>query len=95
MRIVEAIYTNADRGPFVGDGRRSLMVSHRRLAGLANIPPADRERMKGVALVVDASSGVVITVLHTHGPRGRRYTRHQGGHRYQTRRSRRRHPWRG
>src|SRR5262245_22455946 len=93
MRILEAIYANADRSPFVGDGRRSLMVSRRKLARLAdNIPAADRERMEGVVLVVNASKGVVITVLHAHGPQGRRYRRHQNGH--HTRRRRHWHPWR-
>jgi hypothetical protein len=96
VRILESIYANADRSPFVGDGRRSLMVSRRRLARLAdNIPAADRERMDGVALVVDARSGVVITVLHAHRRRGRRYRRHLDGHRYHTRRRRHWHPWRG
>jgi hypothetical protein len=40
LRILEAIYANADRSPFVGDGRRSLMVSRRRLARLADHIPA-------------------------------------------------------
>jgi hypothetical protein len=46
IRILEAIYFNADRTPFVGSGRRSLMVSRRQLARLVgSIPAADRERM--------------------------------------------------
>ena len=45
MRILEAIYSNADRSPFVGSGCRSLMVSRRQLARLdGSIPAADRER---------------------------------------------------
>jgi hypothetical protein len=32
MRILEAIYANADRTPFVGSGCRSLMVSRQHLA---------------------------------------------------------------
>jgi hypothetical protein len=96
MRILDAIYANADRTPFVGDGRRSLMVSRRRLARLSSaIPAADRERMAGVALVVDAGTGVVITVLHVHGLHGRRYRRHLGRRRYHARRRPHWHPWRG
>jgi hypothetical protein len=96
MRILEAIYAHADRNPFVGDGRRSLMVSRRRLARLSGaIPAADRERMAGVALVVDAGSRVVITVLHVHGHRGRHYRRHLGRRRCHARRRPHWHPWRG
>lgn len=98
MQVVEAIYANADRNPFVGSGCRSLMVSRRHLARLAGtIPAADRERMDGVVLVVDPKGNVVITVLHAHSPKGRHYRRQRDGWRY--RRSRRRglhwHPWRG
>src|SRR6516164_8851365 len=73
IRILEAIYSNADRSPFVGSGRRSLMVSRRQLARLdGNIPAADRERMDGVVLVIDPKSNAIITVLHAHSPNGRR-----------------------
>jgi glutathione S-transferase len=45
MGILEAIYANADRRSFVGSGCRSLMVTRRQLARLADsIPAADRER---------------------------------------------------
>ena len=83
IRIVEAIYANADRSPFVGSGRRSLMVSRRQLDRLADsIPAADRERMDGVVLVVNPRSNVIITVLHAHSPNGRRYRRQRDGRRY-------------
>src|SRR5437764_3160661 len=72
MGILEAIYANADRSSFVGSGCRSLMVSRRQLARLADsIPAADRERMDGVVLVVDPKSNAIITVLHAHSPKGR------------------------
>jgi hypothetical protein len=76
MRIVEAIYANADLCPFVGSGCRSLMVSRRKLDRLADsIPAADRERMDGVVLVVDPDGEAIITVLHAHSPRGRHRSR--------------------
>ena len=76
MRIVEAIYANAYLCPFVGNGCQSLMVSRRKLDRLADsIPAADRERMKGVVLVVDPNSNAMITVLHALSPNGRRYRR--------------------
>jgi hypothetical protein len=88
-RILEAIYANADRNPFVGGGCRSLMVSRRELARLAgSIPAADRERMNGVVLVVDPESNAIITVLHAHSPNGRRYRRQRDGRRYRRRRRR-------
>jgi hypothetical protein len=60
LRILEAIYTNANCSPFVGNGCRSLTVSRRLLARLAdNIPAADRERMDGVVLVVDPKSNAI------------------------------------
>ena len=65
------------------------MVSRRRLARLAaSIPAADRERMNGVALVVDPKSNAIITVLHAHSPSGRRYRRQRDGRRYRARRTR-------
>jgi hypothetical protein len=96
MRIVEAIYANADLSPFVGSGCRSLMVSRRQLVRLAgSIPAADRERMNGVVLVVDPTSNAVITVLHAHGLSGRRYRRQRDGRPYRPRRRRLHwHPWR-
>jgi hypothetical protein len=97
MRIVDAIYANADRSPFVGSGCRSLMVSRRQLDRLADkIPAADRERMDGVVLVVDPKSNAIITVLHAHSPTGRRYRRQRDGRRYRPRRRRphRHHSWR-
>jgi hypothetical protein len=96
MKIVEAVYANADLCPFVGGGCRSFMVSRRKLDRLAdNISAADRERMDGVVLVVDPDGEAVITVLHAHSPRGRRYRRQRDGRRYRPRRRRpHRHPWR-
>jgi hypothetical protein len=96
LRIVYAIYANADRRTFVGDGRRSLMVSRRQLDRLANaISPADRERMEGVILVIDQQRKTVITVLHGDRSRGQYYRRQFYGRRYRYR-PRRPHwrPWR-
>ena len=96
LRIVYAIYANADRRPFVGNGCRSLMVSRRQLDRLAHaIPPADRERMEGVILLIDPERNVVITVLHADGSHGQHYLRHFYGRRYRHRRRRPHwHPWR-
>ena len=64
LRTLEAIYASADRSPFVGGGCRSLMVSRQQLGRLADsIPPAVRERMEGVVLVVDPNSNAIITVF--------------------------------
>jgi hypothetical protein len=94
-RIMEAIYANADRTPFVGGGRRSFMVSRRQLNRLAgSIPPADRERMEGVVLVVDPNINAIITVLHAHSSSGRRYRRQRDGRRYRLRRRPHWHFWR-
>lgn len=92
MRIVQAIYANADKSPFVGSGCRSLMVSRRALDRLADrIPAGDRERMDGVVLVIDPKDNAIITVLHAHSPAGRRYRRQRDGRRYRPRRRRRAH----
>jgi hypothetical protein len=83
LKIIDAIYANADRSPFVGEGRRSLMVSRRQLNRLARIiPAAERERMDGIILVVDAKGQVIITVLHAHGQNGRHYRRQHHGRYY-------------
>jgi hypothetical protein len=74
--IIDAILAHADRRYFVGQGRRALMVSRRRLDGLASvIPAADRERMAGVVLITNRFGNAIVTVLHVYGPRGRRYRR--------------------
>lgn len=92
VHIVEAIYSNADRGAFVGSGCRSLMISRKRINRLSEtLSPADRERMDGVVLVVDHASEVVVTVLHSHGPKSQRYRRQWYGHPH--RRTRRRPHW--
>src|SRR5262245_7716233 len=89
LRIVEAVYANADRSPYVGGGCRSYMVSRRKLAALAEtIPAADRERMEGVILVIDPFDSVVITVLHADRCNGQRYFRQRDGRRYRPRRHR-------
>jgi hypothetical protein len=92
IRIVQAIFANADRSAFVGSGCRSLMVSRKHIDRLKDvIPPADRERMDGVILVIDYESSVIITVLHAHGQKGQRYRRQRNGHPH--RRTRRRAHW--
>lgn len=89
-RTVEGIYANADLGAFIGNGCRSLLVSHRQLARLTGrIPVDDRERMTGVVLVIDPSTNTVITVLHPHRCDARRYWRGQVGRRYRPRRRQR------
>ena len=88
--IVEAVYANADLGAFVGSGCRSLMVSREQIGHLGqSVPPADRERMGGVVLVVDNVSKTIVTVLHSHGPKSQRYRRQRNGHPHR-RRTRRR-----
>lgn len=76
LRIVSAICANADRRTHVGGGCLSLMVSKSELLALEGIIPAvDRERMQGVAVVVDTATETVVTVLHMRGRRGARYRR--------------------
>lgn len=79
-RIVSAICANADRRSHVGGGCLSLMVSKSELEALACLIPAeDRERMKGIAVVVDPATETVVTVLHMRGRRGSRYRRQRSG----------------
>jgi hypothetical protein len=77
VRIINAIVAFADIRPWVGSGCRSLMISRRRLAHLPDgiLSAAERERAAGVAVVLDASNGSVITVIHTAGRRAARYRR--------------------
>ena len=76
LRIINAIFTYADRGRFVGGGRRSLIVSRRRLGRLADtIPASDRERMEGVTLIISRIGTVIITVFHACRSRGGHYRR--------------------
>lgn len=80
LRIVSAICANADRRSHVGGGCLSLMVSKSELESLAGLIPAeDRERMQGVAVVVDPATETVVTVLHMRGRRGARYRRQRSG----------------
>jgi hypothetical protein len=77
LHIINAILAYAGRPRFVGEGRRALMVSRRRLDALADaIPAADRERMEGVILVINRTAEVIVTVLHAYSSRGRRYRQH-------------------
>ena len=93
LRIVAAIFANADRSPFVGGGCRSLMITRRKLARLDDsVPPADRERMDSVVLVVDRKSNMIITVFHDYGPNARHYRRQHNGCRHRVRRKRRLRP---
>ena len=79
-RIVSSICANADRRTHVGGGCLSLMVSKSELQALAGVIPGDdRERMQGVAVVVDAATETVVTVLHVRGKRGSRYRRQRVG----------------
>jgi hypothetical protein len=76
MRIVEAIYNNADWSVSVGKGCQALTVSRKQLDQLTEvIPAADRERMKNIALVTDAFSNSIITVLHIRSRKARHYYR--------------------
>jgi hypothetical protein len=86
-RIVSAICANSDRQTPVGGGCVSLMVSRSELQDLAgSISADDRERMQGVAVVVDAETETVVTVLHVNRRNGSRYRRQRSrrGHRVRT-----------
>jgi hypothetical protein len=86
-RIISAICANSDRQTPVGGGCVSLMVSRSELQDLAgSIPADDRERMQGVAVVVDADTEAVVTVLHVNRRNGSRYRRQRSrrGHRVRT-----------
>lgn len=83
-RIISAICANSDQQTPVGSGCVSLMVSRSELQDLAgSIPAGDRERMQGVAVVVDAATETIVTVLHVNHRNGSRYRRHcsRRGHR--------------
>jgi hypothetical protein len=57
-----------------------LMVSKFELEALAGfIPTCDRERMKGIAVVVDPATEVIVTILHMSGRSGARYRRQRSG----------------
>lgn len=76
IRIVDAVYINADRSVPVGKGCHALTVSRKQLNQLSDdIQPADRERMEKVALVTDAFGNTIVTVLHIRGRKGRHYYR--------------------
>jgi hypothetical protein len=86
-RIISAICANSDRQTPVGGGCVSLMVSRSELQDLAgSISADDRERMQGVAVVVDAETETVVTVLHVNRRNGSRYRRQRSrrGHRVRT-----------
>ena len=72
---VDHILRHADRRKWVGSGCQSYSISRRRLAALGRdeMPPQLRDRADGVAIVVDEAEGIIITVLHMDGRRGRRY----------------------
>jgi hypothetical protein len=61
----------------VGGGYQSLFISRRRLKEMADedMAPSDRERADGVAVVVDNTMQIVVTVLRLSGSRSRRYLR--------------------
>jgi len=74
--LVHLICENADRDPFIGQGRRALTISRKRLRRLnREIPAAIRDRLDGLAVVIDRDGRTIVTVLHATPKSGRRYRR--------------------
>lgn len=68
---------HADVETRVGGGRVALSLSRKRLADrdVRKSVGRDVDRLRNLAVVCDLDDGAIITVLHEHGARGRRYHR--------------------
>ncbi len=77
LDLVEAILDYADRTVPVGGGCESLSISRKGLGRIPShiMPPAARDRLANLAVIVDGSSERVVTVMHMHGRQARRYRR--------------------
>lgn len=78
MDVVRTLLDHADRSVFVGAGRMSCFLSSKEAARLRREGLLDAEaveRARGLALVVDPDTGIIVTVLHADGHRGRHYRR--------------------
>lgn len=75
--LIADLLTHADLETPVGGGCVAFSVSRRRLADRDVRRSAGRnlDRLRNLAVVCDATDGAVITVLHQHGQKGRRYHR--------------------
>jgi hypothetical protein len=76
-RTITTVIDYADIRPWVGSGCRSHMISRRRLSELPNevLSPSEKEKVAGVAVVIDPADRVVVTVLHADSRCAARYRR--------------------
>lgn len=75
--LIEQLLAHADTETRVGGGCVALSVSRRRLSDRdvrRSVGP-DLDRLRNLAVVCNASDGSIVTLLHEHGSRARRYHR--------------------
>lgn len=75
--LIEQLLAHADIETRVGGGCVALSVSRRRLAerDVRRSMGRDLDRLRNLAVVCNASDGSIVTLLHEHGARARRYHR--------------------
>ncbi len=76
--LIEALMSYADFEAPVGGGCVVLRMTRERLEDpdLADLPRAERERLRRLSLVLSERTGEIVTVLRPRrGPAGRRYRR--------------------
>lgn len=75
--VIAHLLNHADVETRVGGGCVALSLSRRRLADrdVKRSVGRDLDRLRNLAVVCDAQDGAIITVLHEHGARARRYHR--------------------
>ena len=75
--LIEQLLAHADIETRVGSGCVALSVSRQRLADRdvrRSVGP-DLDRLRNLAVVCDTLDGSIVTLLHQHGSRARRYHR--------------------
>lgn len=75
--LIEQLLAHADIETRVGGGCVALSVSRRRLADrdVRRSVGRDLDRLRNLAVICDAGDGSIVTLLHEHGARARRYHR--------------------
>lgn len=73
--VIELVLKHADTCIPVGNGCQCFSLSDHALSAISpsELPPAERDRARGLAVLTDANGTTVITVLRPKGRRGRRY----------------------
>ena len=75
--LIEQLLAHADIETRVGSGCVALSVSRQRLADRdvrRSVGP-DLDRLRNLAVVCDTLDGSIVTLIHQHGSRARRYHR--------------------